>query len=371
LPPHVFQFFFAAQFLPEHELRNDLASKFAVQDRLVGAGQPCLVIAEIAQAHDGSLGTALAYVEAVARAGAGAVKFQTHIADAESTPGEPFRVRFSRQDATRYDYWKRMEFTESQWRELADCARRHGLLFLSTPFSFEAIELLERLEMAAWKVGSGEVTNLPMLERMAATGRPILLSSGMASWEDLDRAVEIIGRHATPLAVLQCTTAYPCPPEKIGLNVLAQLRERFGCPVGLSDHSGTIFASLAAASLGANLLEVHTVFSRECFGPDVAASVTTGELAQLVEGVRFIEQALAHPVEKQAAAAEMADLRAMFGKSVVAAVDLPAGHKLRLGDLALKKPGTGIPAARLEEVVGRQLKRPVAANALLAEENLD
>jgi N,N'-diacetyllegionaminate synthase len=170
--------------------------------------------------------------------------------------------------------------------------------------------------------------------------------------------------------VYQCTTAYPCPPEKIGLNLLSQLRERYGCPVGLSDHSGTIFAGLAAVTMGADLLEVHVTFSRECFGPDVPASVTTTELRQLVEGARFIERALGSPVDKEAIAGELTELRRLFGKSVVALRNLPAGHHLTEADLGLKKPGTGIPAARLNEVLNRTLKRAVAADALLSEEDL-
>ena len=307
----------------------------------------------------------------MAAAGASAVKFQTHIADAESTPGEPFRVRFSPQDATRYDYWRRMEFTPQQWSGLADHARRLGLVFLSTPFSLAAVDLLEQLDVAAWKVGSGEVTNLPMLARMAGTGRPVLLSSGMASWQDLDQAVEVVRAAGAPLAVLQCTTAYPCPPEKIGLNVLAELATRYRCPVGLSDHSGTIFPALSAVTLGAAVVEVHLVLSRECFGPDVAASLTTGELAQLVTGIRFVERMLAHPLDKGRMAAELTDLRLMFGKSLVAARDLAAGHCLAEEDVALKKPGTGIPAARLPGVLGRRLKQAITANTFLVETNLD
>lgn len=346
-------------------------NRLVIEGREIGAGSPVFIIAEIAQAHDGSLGTAHAYIDAVATAGASAVKFQTHIADAESTPGEPFRVRFSPQDATRYDYWRRMEFTPHQWRGLADHARQRGLAFLSTPFSLAAVELLEPLDVEAWKVGSGEVTNLPMLARMARGGRPVLLSSGMASWQDLDRAVEVVRAAGAPLAVLQCTTAYPCPAEKIGLNVLPELVERYHCPVGLSDHSGTIFPSLSAVTLGAAVIEVHVVFSRECFGPDVAASLTTAELAQLVTGIRYIERMLAHPLDKERMAADLTDLRLMFGKSLVAARDLSAGHALAEEDVALKKPGTGIPAARLPEILGRRLKQAITANTFLVETNLD
>ena len=280
-------------------------------------------------------------------------------------------MKFSSQDATRYDYWKRMEFSRDAWHELAAHAREHELLFLSTPFSPEAVELLCEVGVPAWKVGSGEVTNLPMLEQMARTGKPVLLSSGMSPWVDLDRAVEAIRGAGAPVAVLQCTTAYPCAAENIGLNVLAELRARYECPTGLSDHSGTIYPALGAVTLGADLLELHIVFSRECFGPDVRASLTTAEFKQLVEGVRFLERSLANPVDKQAVAEEMRELRTVFGKSVVAARDLPAGHSLAEGDLALKKPGTGIPAARLPELLGRKLTQAVARDALLAEEQLD
>jgi N,N'-diacetyllegionaminate synthase len=349
---------------------NDPSSRFEINHRAVGAGCPCLIVAEVAQAHDGSLGTAHAYIDAIARAGADAVKFQTHIAAAESTAAEPFRVRFSPQDATRFDYWRRLEFTAEQWRGLADHARDRGLIFLSTPFSPAAVELLESLNTPAWKVGSGELTNLPLLEQLAATRRPVLLSSGMASWKDLDEAVAIVRHAGAPFAVLQCTTAYPCPPEKVGLNVMAEIRQRYGCAVGLSDHSGTIFAGLAAVALGASLLELHVVLSRDCFGPDVGASITMAELSELVAGMRFIERAIEHPVDKDTQAESLADLRIVFGKSVVAARDLAAGHQLTRDDLAFKKPGTGIPAARWPEVLGRRLKQRMAADTLLAEDDL-
>ena len=337
----------------------------------LGAGQNCFLVAEVAQAHDGSLGTAHAYVDAAARAGANAVKFQTHIAAAESTPAEPFRVKFSPQDATRYDYWKRMEFTLEQWRGLAAHARDRGLVFLSSAFSIEAVDLLERVGVPAWKVGAGELTNLPLLRRMALTGKPVLLSSGLVGWSDLDAAVDCVRSQGAPVAVFQCTTAYPCPPEQVGLNVLTQLRDRYGCPVGLSDHSGAIYAGLAAAALGANLIEVHVVLSRECFGPDVPASLTTDELKQLIAGVRFIDTALRHPVDKESMAADLSDLRRTFGKSVVAAGDLPCGHRLSAADLALKKPGTGIPAGQFDAVVGRTLKRAVATDDLLSEDDFE
>jgi len=331
----------------------------------------CLIVGEVAQAHDGSLGLAHAFIDAIAAAGADAVKFQTHIADAESTPDEPWRVKFSVQDKTRYDYWKRMEFTEEQWRGLKQHAEERGLLFLSSPFSIEAVELLKRIGVAAWKIASGEVTNTVMFEAIAATRLPILLSTGMSPLAEIDEAVNRIRAKALPLVVLQCTSIYPCPPEKVGLNLIPFFRQRYGCGVGLSDHSGTIYPGLAAATLGVDVIEVHVTLSREMFGPDVPASVTTRELQQLVRGVRFIERMMSHPVDKDALARELATLRAAFTKSVVARVDLAAGTVLRPEHLTVKKPGTGIPAHRLPELIGVRLKRDVRANELLSESDLE
>ncbi|MBE9544828.1 MAG: N-acetylneuraminate synthase family protein, partial [Proteobacteria bacterium] len=302
-----------------------------------------MIIAEVAQAHDGSLGTAHAYIDAVADCGADAVKFQTHIAAAESTPDEPWRIKFSPQDATRYDYWKRMEFTEAQWVGLKRHADERGLLFLSSPFSFEAVDLLDRIGVAAWKIPSGETANTPMLDRMLATGLPVLLSTGMSPQSEIDDAVQHIRKSGVPLVIFQCTSAYPCPPEKVGLNLISSFRERYDCPVGLSDHSGTIYPGLAAVTLGIQMLEVHVTFSRQMFGPDVPASVTTAELRQLVEGIRFIEKMMTNPVDKEEMARDMKALRSMFTKSIVARRKIEAGTILTDDDVTLKKPGTGIP----------------------------
>ena len=344
---------------------------FKVANRVIGEGEPCFIIAEVAQAHDGSLGTAHAFIDAIANAGADAVKFQTHIADAESTLKEPWRVKFSLQDATRYEYWKRMEFTEEQWKGLKQHAIERGLLFLSSPFSVEAIELLKRTGVAVWKIASGEVSNTTMFECIAETGLPILLSTGMSPLREIDDAVERIKAKGLPLAVLQCTSMYPTPSDKIGLNLIPFFHERYDCPVGLSDHSGTIYPSLAAVTLGATIIEVHVTMSRQMFGPDVSASVTTAELKQLVEGTRCIEKMVANPVDKDVIARELAPMRQLFMKSIVARMDLRAGTVLQAEFLTVKKPGTGLPPDRLQDLVGLRLRRDIKANDALREEDLE
>ena len=331
----------------------------------------CLIIGEVSQTHDGSLGQAHAFIDAIANAGADAVKFQTHIASAESTPNEPWRVKFSRQDATRYEYWQRMEFSKEHWAGLKEHAEERGLLFISTPFSDEAFELLRDIKMKIWKIASGEVNNLPLLRQMIETGNPIILSSGMSDWDELEKAVELIKSNGNPLAVLQCTSAYPCPPEKIGLNMLEVLQNEYDCATGLSDHSGQIFAGLAAATLGAEVLEIHVTLSREMFGPDVPASVTTTELKQLVEGIRAVEKMQANPVNKEDIAAELAPLRKIFQKSIYAGEAIPAGTILRREHLKLKKPGNGIPASQIENLISKTARRDLTANELILMEDIE
>ena len=331
----------------------------------------CVIIAEVAQAHDGSLGMAHAFIDAAARAGADAVKFQTHLAAAESSPAEPWRVKFSYQDATRFDYWKRMEFTEPQWLGLKEHAADKGLQFLSSPFSIEAVELLTRVGVSAWKVASGEFNNTPMLERMLDTRLPVLLSTGMSRLSEIDAAVGRIRPHTRSLTVMQCTSEYPCPPERVGLNMLQVFRRRFGCGVGLSDHSGTVYPGLAAATLGIDALEVHVTLSREMFGPDVKASITTAELRQLSDGIRFIERMRTSPVAKDDMAAELAPIRSMFSKSVAARRALEAGRILCGDDLTLRKPGTGISADQLPALIGHRVRRDIGAGEFLREDDVE
>lgn len=337
----------------------------------MSSNKQCIIVAEVAQAHDGSLGIAHSFIDAIANAGADVVKFQTHIAHAETTPAEPWRVKFSYQDATRYDYWKRMGFTEEQWHGLKKHADDRGRGFISSPFSLEAVDLLSRVGVMAWKVASGEVSNFPMLDSMLNTKLPIWLSSGMSNFAELDAAVDRVKARNIPLTVMQCTTAYPCPPENVGLNMLDVLRKRYDCDVGLSDHSGTIYPGLAATTLGIEVFEVHVTFSRDMFGPDVPASITFSELKQLVEGVRFIEQMLANPIDKDAMADSLSELHSIFTKSLVAKVDLPAGTILKREHLAIKKPGTGIPAQELDSVLGHRVVRDMMADTVLTEEDIE
>jgi N-acetylneuraminate synthase len=263
-----------------------------------------------------------------------------------------------------------MEFTEQQWLGLKCHAEEKGLEFLSSPFSVDAARMLSRIGVSSWKVASGEISNPQLFEYMIQSRLPIVLSSGMSSVEETDAAVDRIQKAGIPCAVAQCTSKYPCPPEQIGLNMIPYYRQRYHCAVGLSDHSGTMFPALAAVTMGVDLVEVHVTFSRDCFGPDVSSSLTTEEFKTMIEGIRFIETMKANDVDKKEIATEMAPLRHIFTKSIVAERDLPRGTLLTADCLSLKKPGTGIPASKLPLVIGRRIERSIVAGQMLSAADL-
>ncbi|MDQ0458365.1 N-acetylneuraminate synthase family protein [Rhizobium paknamense] len=338
-------------------------------DAFTDKGRP-LLIAEVGLGHDGSLGLAHAFIDAVACTGADAVKFQTHIAEAESSPEEQFRIAFSTQDKTRYDYWHRTSFTQEQWAALKCHADAAGLLFLSSPFSTEAVDLLEAIGICGWKIASGELNSRQMIKRLAATSKPVIASSGMSSMRDVEEIVEMLvnvapNRHA----ILQCTTEYPTPPEHVGMNVFDTYRSRFQCPVGLSDHSGTIWPSLIAASRGARILEVHITLSSHMFGPDVSSSLTTEKLAELRIGLDFVHRMLSNPVDKDAAAQEKASLLKLFSKSAMSLRSIEAGEIPNRTSVGFRKPGLGLDEAAFETFAGRALKRTIPAGTFIHAED--
>lgn len=318
-----------------------------------------MIIAEIAQAHDGSLGNAHAFIDALAETGVDAVKFQTHIAEAESSPFEPFRVKFSKQDATRFDYWKRMEFTLEQWKELKAHCTEKGLKFISSPFSLAAVDLLEKVGVEIYKIGSGEITNLLMLEKIAQTGKPVIMSSGMSSLEELSHSINFLKGRNIDLSLLQCTTAYPTSPQQWGLNVIQEFKNLFQIPVGFSDHSGDIFACLAATSLGAEIVEFHVVFDKRQFGPDSIASITIDDTARLCEGIRQIKSSLSAPIQKSEVQ-HYSELKRIFGKSLALNKDVPQGHMITFEDLESKKPGDkGVSANLYHTILGKKTNKPM------------
>ena len=345
-------------------------SRFDFSKHLCGNGK-AFVIAEVAQAHDGSLGTAHAYIDAVADCGVDGVKFQTHIASEESTLDEPFRVSFGVQDETRYDYWQRMEFSEEQWQGLYDHASEKGLVFLSSPFSVAAVEMLHRIGVSVWKVASGEILTPDIFSAIARTKLPIIVSSGMSSPADIDIAVSRLQENSLEYALMQCTSMYPTPLEMVGLNILDEFKSKYGCPVGLSDHSGSIYPALMAMARSANLIEVHSTLSKQAFGPDVSSSLVMDDLKRVCEARDAFAMMVNNPVDKEKVAKGLAENMKLFSKSVVLKSAQSNGTVLSKDMLTLKKPGTGISASEQNSLIGRKLKRDVSSDRLLRWEDLE
>lgn len=323
-----------------------------------------MIIAEIGSVHDGSFGNACKIVELAAKCGADAVKFQTHIAEAESLLNAPSPKYFSSE--TRFDYFNRTSFSFDQWRTLKEITESLGLIFLSSPFSNEAAELLEALDLGIYKVPSGEVSNTPLLEKIASFKKPVLLSSGMSSWEELDQAVSILKSNCE-LTVMQCSSMYPCPPECIGLNVLQEIKNRYDCNVGFSDHSLGFAAPIAAASLGATVIEKHFTFSKFMYGSDAQHSMEPYEFKLLAHALEDVWTMLRSPVDKNDSQ-QYTEMKSIFQKSIVSAVPLKAGTKIQMHHLAFKKPGTGISASNYSKLLGKSITCDCPVNELLREE---
>lgn len=332
-----------------------------IGNRIIGPRERPYIVAEIAQTHDGSLGNALAFIDIAKDCGADAVKFQTHIAREESTYDEPWRVKFSHQDATRYDYWRRMEFTREQWLLLKERADAKGIEFLSSPFSVRACEWLRDLGMRAWKISSGEVHNVQLIDWIVATGQPVIISSGLSRIEESRALLRRLIERNVDVAFLHCTTRYPTPPEQVGMNLLQGFIAEFpGLPVGLSDHSGTITPGVVASFLGASIIEVHLAMHKNMFGPDVSSSLLPEQLADLVRSSELAWRMRLNPVDKNEQLGALSNERNIFGRSLYTIRPLGPGEMIGEGDIGFKKPGGGLDYQQRHLIVGKRTRRALA-----------
>jgi N-acetylneuraminate synthase/N,N'-diacetyllegionaminate synthase len=349
-----------------------MSSQIEIGGRLVGEDAPPMIIAEAGVNHDGSPEQARRLVEAAGQAGADAVKFQTFHADAIATAdaGQVAYQRARSPSATQRDMLRALELPDAAWQPLAEEAAARGLIFLSTPFDARSAVLLADLGVAAFKVGSGDLTNLVLLRRLAGYGRPLLVSTGMATMDEVDAAVADLRAHGDPpLVLLHCTSAYPAPLSDANLRAMVAMRRRYGVPIGYSDHTLGIGAALAAAALGAAVIEKHLTLDRAAPGPDHAASLEPDEFAAMVRGVRETVAALGSG-RKQPTAAEL-ETRQLVRRALVLTRAVPAGEPLGVDDLDALRPADGISPLRLDEVAGRRAARDLQAGRPLSAEDLD
>ena len=328
------------------------------------------LIAEIAQAHDGSLGIAHSMIDAIAATGVDTIKFQVHIAEAESSELEPFRVPFSFADKTRFDYWNRTAFSKEEWLELKRHCEHCNVNFLASPFSIMAVEWLEAIEAERYKVASGEIANQLLLKTIAEKNKPVIISTGLGNDADITKALEIFSPFGVPLTLLQCSTIYPCPPEEWHFSRMLALKNKFNTAVGYSDHSGDITSAIAAAALGAEVIEFHACFDKRMFGPDSAASLTMQEISSLVKSVRKLEHALGSKATAHTTSDDK-QLKTIFGKTLAANRTIAKGEMITRDMLETKKPaGQGIAAAEWESVIGRITSREISKWSFISNDDL-
>ena len=348
-------------------------SEINIAGHPIGPGYPCFLIAEAGVNHNGSVETALELVDAAVRAGADAVKFQTFNADrlvSREAPMAADQVRNMGRPGSQHDMLRGLELSEEAHRNVMAHCEERGIVFLSSPFDEESADFLMELGVPAFKLPSGEITNLPFLAHVAGFGKPMVVSTGMADLAEVEAAVRVIGdAENRQLVLLHCVSAYPADPADVNLRAMCTMAEAFGAPVGYSDHTLGIEIALAAAALGACVIEKHFTLDKTLPGPDHAASLEPEELASLVEGVRRVEASLGDG-SKRPAASE-ADTTMAARKSLFVARDLPAGSVLTADAVSIKRPGTGLQPALLERLVGRTLRKAVKAGEQLTLEALE
>ncbi|MBU0609702.1 MAG: N-acetylneuraminate synthase [Armatimonadetes bacterium] len=330
------------------------------------------VIAEAGVNHNGDIAVAQRQVDAAADAGADAIKFQTFKTErlvTRSAPKAEYQATATGSGESQFEMLHKLELSAAHHQELMDHCRDRGIMFLSTPFDEESADMLDGLDIAIFKVPSGEVTNLPYLAHLARKQRPIIMSTGMSTLSEVEAAVQTIeGCGHRELVLLHCTSCYPTAPELANLRAIQTLAHAFGLPVGYSDHTAGLSVAMAAVALGARIIEKHFTVDRHLPGPDQSASLEPGELATLIRGIREVEQALGDG-RKVPVAAER-DTAAAARKSLVVASDQAAGTQLTAEMLAIIRPGTGLPPAMLEETIGRTLSTDVAAGTVLQRDML-
>lgn len=341
-------------------------------DRTIGPGHPCYIIAEAGVNHNGDLALAKELVGVAAKAGADAVKFQTFKADAlvaVDAPKADYQKETTGPGESQLEMLKSLELSREAHSELVKQCSESGIIFMSTPFDYESADFLCELGVAAIKIPSGEVTNLPLLEHVARKGKPIILSTGMSDFEEVEAAVGIVrSAGCDELVLLHCVSNYPADPADANLRAMETMAKAFGVPVGYSDHTVGIEVALGAVALGACVIEKHFTLDKTMAGPDHRASLEPGELKALVKGIRKVEASLGDgrkvPTESEA------DTAAAARRSLVAACEIVSGTKLTEEMVEIKRPGTGLPPSMLTEVVGKVVSHDLRKGGLITMEVL-
>ena len=323
------------------------------------------IIAEIGSVHDGKLNLAFKLIKKAASSGADIIKFQMHISEYETLKNAPSPKYFNKED--RYSYFKRTSFDLLDWKKIKKYCEQNNTEFLCSPFSIEAVDLLEKLNVKYYKVPSGELTNLPLLEKLNKTGKKIILSTGMSNWKEIDNAVKIFNKKK--IILLQCSSIYPCPLNRVGINVIKDFSKRYKCQVGFSDHTLGSSASFAAASVGASVIEKHFTLSRDMYGSDAKNSMEPEEFKLFSKTIKEIWHINQNNINKNNIK-KFKNMKMIFEKSIYAKNDLQKGHRIKFNDLSFKKPCKYLRADKYKALIGKVLVKMIKKDKPLHVKNV-
>ena len=352
--------------------REGIMRKIRIGSKLIGEEEPCFIVAEAGVNHNGDVELAKKLIDVAKDAGADAVKFQTFKAE-NVVVEDAQKAEYQKEttgEGTQYEMIKSLELSEEDFEGLADYAKKKDILFLSSPFDKESVGLLYELDIPAFKVGSGEITNFPLLRYIAKKGKPIILSTGMSSLGEVEEALNVIrSEGAEDVVLLHCVSNYPAMIEDVNLRALETLKQAFKIPVGFSDHTLGTTASIAAVALGACVIEKHFTLDRDLPGPDHKASLEPDELKEMVKAIRDVEKALGDGIKRPTKEEE--EIKKVARRSIVAKKDIPEGTILTEDMLDAKRPGTGIPPKYWDSVVGERAKVGIEGDRIITWEMIE
>lgn len=350
---------------------NVAMRKIKISNKAIAPREPCFIVAEAGVNHNGEVRLAKKLINVAKKAGADAVKFQVFKAEdtVTRTAGKAAYQKKGTRKEPQYKMLKKLELTKSEFKQLADYAKRKKIIFLASAFDKGSVDLLSELNVPAFKIPSGEITNLPLLRHVASKGKPIIMSTGMSTLGEIAEALEVIKRGgAKDVILLHCVSDYPTKMEEINLRAIETLKRAFGGLVGLSDHTVGITIPIAAAALGAVMIEKHFTLDKKLPGPDHKASLEPGELEEMVIRIREVEKALGSGIKEPTRGEH--DVKRAVRRSIVAKVDIPRGAEITEEMLAFKRPGIGLEPKYVEKVVGKRARRDIKADELITLEKL-
>ena len=323
------------------------------------------IIAEIGQSHEGKLSKAKHLIKEISAAGADIVKFQTHIANAESSKDDKFRKNFKLKSITRHQYWKKNEFSFKEWGEIIKFCKKKKIKFLTSLFSVKSYHLLKPFGINTWKIGSGEFFSEDLLNELIKEKQNLIISTGMSTSNDIERLNTKLKKRKIKYSLLQCVSSYPSEIKKTGINIINELRDKYAVPTGLSDHSGSIYPALLALALGANIVEVHITENKNDGLPDSTSSIDLNELKLLVAAKKNFVLMLKNKIKKNKLSLTQKTNKRLFTKSATLINPIKKGQTIKYDNIVFKKPGFGYSYNDLSKIINTKAKIDIESNILI------